>query len=136
MSDIPFNIRYHFDERERDVPDDPEQMGKGVAWLWTRARDLRLPAGDRIRYAGVAGSCARTLGRLDLAERLLKYALKLAIRQEDVRAIAANTLRYAQVIQWRRDFTGSTALFNQALALVQSSPDAADLEDFVHQLLG
>jgi tetratricopeptide (TPR) repeat protein len=136
MSDIPFNIRYHFDEHERDVPDDPDQMGKGIAWLWDRARDPRLPPADRIRYAGLAGSCARTLRRLTLAERLLNYALKLSIQQKDVRAIAANTIRYAHVLQWRRDFARSSALFQEALALAKSSPAAADLVDFAYQHLG
>lgn len=136
MSEIPFNVRYHFDLHERAVPDDPEQMGKGIAWLWARARDPRRTARERIHLAGLAGSCARVLHRLELAERLLNFALQLAIREQDERAIAANTIRYAQVLQSRRDFARSTALFGEALALVKASPAAADLADFVFQHLG
>ena len=136
--DMPFNMSFHYGDDLREVPDDPEQMRKGIEWLQER---LDGEGNDDIQQAALMsqiGVFSRILGDLDNAEQMLIQAHTLLKEMgSPIHAFATN-LRLAVVFQWRKNYSKSDDIYFKSLKKIRTSKDPKVLKylDFVLQHYG
>jgi len=136
QDEFPYNMAFHFDENLRDVPDAPEDMARGVAFLRQRLAAQGLDAGDRARLLGLLGTYSRTLGDLEGARAALEEAVVLCGERGDGRGLLANRIRLAHVYQWQRRFARADAIFDQVIKECEERPETSRYLAFACQHAG
>ena len=125
QDEIPYNMAFHFDEDLRDVPDAPEEMARGVAFLHQRLAAPGLDSGERARLLGLLGTYSRTLGDLHGAQGALEEAVALCRERGDGRGLLANRIHQAHVDQWQRHIAREDAIFDQVIKECEERPESS-----------
>lgn len=138
-SDIPFNMNFSYGDDLREVPEDSEQMRKGLDWLQDKVVEL---GPDDSKKAAVLlaqiGGYARIMGDFELSEKCYLDAIKAF---EDLKAseqVFATKLRLAVTFQYQRKFSKSTEIYEKAIKIMRSSKSASvrNYLDFAIQHFG
>ena len=130
----PFAFR--FDERLREVPQDPGAFAAEVDRLVAEIPTLHSHPAGQLAALGRAGPALRIAGRLDEARLAASAAVELAERLGDGRAAFVNRIRLANVMQWQGRHDLATPLFGRLVAQARDVGDLADLLDFALQHAG
>lgn len=138
MSEEPaaFDWDHTFDERLREVPNDPVSMGHGIDWLCEQLERPGPSLREQARLAGQIGAYGRMLGRDALALAALQRALRIAMELGDQRLLVVNMLRLAHLEQWQGRFEESTPRFAWAIQQCEEHPELAGLLDTAYQHAG
>ena len=132
---VPFNLSFHFDDRLRDVPDEPEAVRLALSWLrsqLTQTNDTH----QQVQILGLIGAHARQLMELYAAQAALQRAIDLSNKIGDLRLKTANTIRLAHVYQWQENFKKSERYYNAVIDSCQSKAEIASYLDFAYQHAG
>lgn len=134
-ADIPYNTSFHINDDLRDVPDDPEDMARAIAFLDDRLRIEQSDA-ERRSLFGLIGVLSRMTGDLDRAESALQSALRLAIDEHDRAAIVQSQIRLAHVFQWQQRFVEADTLYVATIEMCSSDDALGHYLDFALQHYG
>ncbi len=125
-SDIPFNMNFSFGDDLREVPEDSEQMRKGLDWLQDKIVELAADEGSK---AGVIlsqiGGYARIMGDLSLSEKCYLDAIKVFEELKKSEQVFAMKLRLAIVFQYKGNFTKSSEIYTKCIELTRTSKSSA-----------
>jgi tetratricopeptide (TPR) repeat protein len=132
-----FDVSFHIDEKLHEIPNNPEQMQQALDYLQEQllnpnAVDERVQA----RLYGLIGVYARILGDFCQAREALMAAIALSKELKDVRLLALNLLRLAQVYQWQHQYELSDRLIEEALSYYTNNPTLSAYLDFAYQYAG
>lgn len=129
-------LEKYFDENLRDVPKDPDGLRSYTIELEQSLKETTNPQ-QRVRLLGELGVHLRTLGDLERAEQVLREAMQIIqVHNLGVKWEIQQKIRLANVLQWKRDFVSSGALFGEAIAVCRSNSDADMYLDFALQHAG
>lgn len=134
LSDIPFNVGFHFDEHLREVPDDPDEMSKAISFLLRarkRGEDIEL-----MQIDGWLSVFCRILGDLDQARAFANEAVTIADDLGDDLASVQNRIRLANVLQWEGEFALADAHYESLVMQCRSQDGARRYLDFALQHYG
>ncbi|MBB6448099.1 tetratricopeptide (TPR) repeat protein [Geomicrobium halophilum] len=130
--EIPFNMSVHFDARLKEVPDDEEQMKKGISFLKEKVVDENHP-----KLAGLLGVYSRILGNLQEAEWYLNESIEMYRDNHNKRGLVANKLRLAHVFQWKENYYQADTLFKEVMIEIKQDSALKDVYlDFAYQHYG
>lgn len=129
-------LAFRFDERLREVPQDPGAFAAEVDRLAAKVRALQSDPAGQLAALGRAGPALRIVGRLDEARLAASAAVALAERLGDARAAFVNRIRLANVMQWQGRHDLATPLFERLVAQARAEDGLADLLDFALQHAG
>lgn len=138
-SDIPYNMKFSYGDDLREVPEDSEQMRKGLDWLQDKIIEL---APDDTKKAAVLlaqiGGYARIMGDFDLSEKCYHDAIKSFESLKATEQVFATKLRLAVTYQFQKKFTKSTEIYEKAIKIMRSSksPAVRNYLDFALQHFG
>lgn len=125
-SDIPFNMNFSYGDDLREVPEDSEQMRKGLDWLQDKIVEL---GPDDTKKAAVLlsqiGGYARIMGDLDLSEKCYLDAIKAFEELKASEQLFAAKLRLAVTFQYQRKFSKSTEIYEKAIKIMRTSKSPA-----------
>lgn len=120
--EIPFNMNFLFGDDLREVPEDTEQMRKGLDWLQDKLVEI---AADESAKAAVIlsqiGGYARIMGDLKLSEKCYVDAIKVFEELKKTEQVFAMKLRLAIVYQYKGNFTKSSEIYTKAIQMIRSS---------------
>jgi tetratricopeptide (TPR) repeat protein len=135
MITIPFNVKYHFDENLREVPESRTAMEQAVDFLKTQLLNRTgIEDEDNMRLHSLIGAYSRILGDYPTAEKHLKKALAYSEQLDDARPSIVNLIRLAHVYQWEGKFDKSNAMFDNLIEMCEG--DYESLLDTVYQHAG
>jgi tetratricopeptide (TPR) repeat protein len=121
--EIPFNMNFTYGNDLREVPDDPEQMRKGVDYLKEKLEEEQDGgAAEAALRSQLAGYC-RIMGDLELAKEHYQKAkdiLKEAGKEQHIFAIQ---LRMAIVYQWDGRFKNADEIYSKSIEKSRRSSD-------------
>ncbi len=103
-------------ETLREEPNNPNDMRRMMEYHRAQALQPELEVIWKIRELGAAGSFARILNELTLAEQLLVEAVALCEANDHPRELFINRIRLAHVYQGMGNFETSTSMFDDLLA--------------------
>jgi adenine phosphoribosyltransferase len=132
---IPFDVSFHFDDRLREVANNPDEMRQAVEFLQDQLNSTH-DTRERIRLFGLIGVYARILHDLETAQNALQMAVDLSAGIADLRHHFVNRIRLAHVYQWRGDFQTSTSMFDHLIEECETEPELLDYEDVLCQHAG
>lgn len=136
--EIPYDMRWEFDERLREVPVSEEEMRQGLSYLKEQLAG-GYGAEDTVKRAkalGLMGVYSRILGEYEESERSLLEAVDLYRELGHKRGVAANQIRLATTLQWKEDFTGAEKLLTDVIRSCQEDGELLDYLDFACQHRG
>ncbi|GEN31567.1 tetratricopeptide (TPR) repeat protein [Cerasibacillus quisquiliarum] len=136
FSDIPFNMKFHFDDDLREVPISKGDMIKGINFIKESLSYVQTE-GEKAKLYGLIGVYSRIVQQLDESKRYLDLAVKINESHQNDRARFVNELRLAHTHQWMKNFTVSNKIFNRLVnqALENDNYKTTYL-DFVYQHAG
>lgn len=133
---IPFTPEFIFDQNLREIPKDPNGLMDHVENLKTVVLSLENP-GERSAILGEIGLYLRILGELDEAEFYLLESLDLISEHGlGLKREVQQMIRLAHVLQWQKEFTESTRVFDQILEVCRQDEDAESYLSFALQHAG
>ncbi|MDY6786485.1 MAG: hypothetical protein SW833_28905, partial [Cyanobacteriota bacterium] len=111
-----FDVSFHIDDKLHEIPNNPKQMQQALDYLQVQLLnpdevDRRVQA----RLYGLIGVYSRILGDFCQAREALMAAIALSKELKDLRLLALNLLRLAQVYQWQHQYDFSDRLIEKAL---------------------
>ena len=125
-----------FDQDLREVAKEPAVVRAHIELL-KKSHESATDIQKRVALLGELGVWLRVLGELDEAEAKLWEALKLiGDHALGVRLRTQQQIRLAHVLQWKKAFAQSDALFADIVARCEQSPELADYLDFALQHAG
>ncbi len=124
-------LAWHLDARLRERPDDPGAFAKAVDAKIDEIAAARSQPARLLAMLSEAAPLLRIVGRLDEARKTASAAIALAELLEDPRAVIANQVALAQVMQWQGRFEISTPLFDQLIAQARSIAIYSDFLDAI-----
>jgi tetratricopeptide (TPR) repeat protein len=119
-------LAWRLDARLRETPEDPEAFARAVDALVDEIANARSQPARLLEMLGRAAPLLRIAGRLEESRRTASAAIALAELLEDPRAVFANQLALARVMQWEGRFEISTPLFDQLISQARSNPAHAE----------
>ena len=122
------------DQEMREIPTDAGHLNRFIEYHRRRLYEVYDPV-RFVRSVGKLGSYLRIANKLDDAEKVLQKAMDL-IEDHDlgVTLQVRVKLQIARVLQWRRDFKGSSEALSELLKICERDPKARGYLDFVwHQ---
>lgn len=129
---MDFDVSYTINPHSlREEANNPAEIQQAIALHVEKAATLDHDPLLKIRHLGMAGSLARIVHALDLAEDYLTEAVRLSEQSEHPLHKFINQIRLANVYQWQGRFDLSTALFEALLEAPLS-----EYEDFLLQHAG
>jgi tetratricopeptide (TPR) repeat protein len=139
QSDIPYNMSFSYGDDLREVPEDSEQMRKGLDWLQDKI--VELAPEDTKKSAvllSMIGGYARIMGDLDLSEKCYHDAIKAFEELKATEQVFAAKLRLAVTYQFQKKYSKSTEIFEKAIKIMRSSksPAVRNYLDFALQHFG
>ena len=136
LSNLLKKPEFYFDENLRDIPVDLVETRLYISQL-KELLHTQLEPQKRVSTLGEIGVYLRSIGDLEAAEHILKTALR-EIKQHSLglETEIQQKIRLAHVLQWKKDFTKSTSIFDEIIRICQSSPEAEPYLDFAWQHAG
>jgi tetratricopeptide (TPR) repeat protein len=131
IGEIPFNMKVNFDEYLREVPEEIDEMKKGIKYLFYCLNTDESPS-----LHGLIGVYSRIVGLLDDAEKHIKQALSLYQNEQKVSGILTNKIRLAHVYQWKEEFNRADSLYEEVIEDISDNQHCLHLLDFVYQHYG
>jgi tetratricopeptide (TPR) repeat protein len=129
-------IEYRFDDNLKEVPCDPQ----GLRDYLTELEKLVLATSDSKRRVGLLGELGvhlRCLGDLNDAEARIAEALRIIDdNQLGIKWEVQQKIRLAHIIQWKKQFHKSDALFADCILICRSNLAATPYLDFALQHAG
>lgn len=126
MNDIPYDIDFSFDEKLREIPNDPIAMRQAIDHLETRLIEESQDDYERMRLSGIVGTLHRILGDYDMAEEHINAAIAASNNLRDRRAQLRNLMRLAQVYQMRKQFNLADRIYKQVIEASETGRDPND----------
>lgn len=125
-SDIPFNMKFSYGDDLREVPEDSEQMRKGLEWLQDKIVEVGSddPKKSAVLLSQIGGY-ARIMGDFDLSEKCYLDAIKSFEELKATEQVFAAKLRLAVTYLHQRKFTKSTEIFEKAIKIMRGSKSPA-----------
>lgn len=125
-----------FDENLREIPSDPKGLRQVIEEL-AQSLLITIDPKKRVSILGEMGVHLRSLDDLEEAERSLLEALEIIKHHQlGIQREIQQKIRLAHVLQWKRNFKGSDALFGEIIEVCRSNSDAAIYLDFALQHAG
>lgn len=131
-SEIPFNMKIHYDEQLNEQAINFEEMEKGVDFLKEKYESLPDKGAKGVVLLGQIGSYLRVLNQLPEAEKTFEKAQKI-IKEHDLPHIAmAIDLRMALIHLAKKKYVPANKIFEDALKTIKESDDKklTQLSDF------
>ena len=122
-------LAWRLDENLREAPLDGGAFARAVDARVDAIPKARSQPARLLAMLSAAAPLLRISGRLDEARKTASAAIALAELLEDARAVHANQVALAQVMQWQGRFDISTPLFDQLIAQARSIPLYAEFLD-------
>lgn len=123
--DIPFNMNFSYGDDLREVPEDSEQMRKGLEWLQDKL--VELGPEDAGKAAGlltqIAGY-ARIMGDFPLSEKCFKDSIRVFEEAGKTELVFLNKLRMAVLYQHMKNYTKSSEIYTGAIKFIRASKSA------------
>jgi len=135
LEDIPFNMKFDYGDDLREVPEDSEQMRKGLGWLQERLEETNAEEAAKasILLNHISGF-ARIMGDFDLAEKSILGAISILEDLGKKEQIFAMKLRMAIIFHYQKRFSKAEEIFSIALGLVRKgNKGAVKYSDFIFQ---
>jgi tetratricopeptide (TPR) repeat protein len=132
----PFTPEFIMDQNLREIPKDPSGLWNHVENLKATALTIENPS-ERAAVLGEIGLYLRILGELDEAEFYLLESLDLISEHNlGLKREIQQMIRLAHVLQWQKEFTESTRVFDQILEVCRQDEDAEFYLSFALQHAG
>lgn len=135
-----YDLDYGYDEELNEEPDVPEDMDDYSETLIAHARvEMETPASERkweeiAKNLGLAGALRKITGKVDEAEKLLAFSLKICREQELSKALhLQQRIRYADVLRRQGKLQKSLEDFQD---LLKETAGDGKYEDVVIQHTG
>lgn len=138
VEDIPFNMKFNYGDDLREVPEDSEQMRKGLAWLQERLEEIGAEetAKASVLLNHISGF-ARIMGDFELAEKSIIDALRILEELGKKEQVFAMKLRMAIIFHYQKRFSKAEEIFSKALDLVRKgNKGAKKYSDFIFHHYG
>ena len=129
--ETPGTLAWQLDGRLREAPQDADAFAMAVDAKVDAIATARSQPARLLAMLSEAAPLLRIAGRLDEARKTASAAIALAELVEDPRAVLANQLALAQVMQWQGRFEISTPLFDQLISQARSIPIYAEFLDAI-----
>lgn len=125
-----------FDENLKEVPKDLKGFKSYVVELEKRLNEV-TDQEERVRLLGEFGTHLRVLGFFDRAAEVLKESLQIIQNQKlGIKLEIQQKIRFAHLLQWKRDFENSNILFDEIISVCRLNKDANVYLDFALQHAG
>lgn len=134
LSDIPFNVGFHFDENLREVPDDPAEMAKAIDFLLRTRKSVEDP--ELVRIYGWLSVFSRILGDLEPAHWFTVEAISIANEIGDMKSRVQNRIRLASVYQWQSNYNMADLIYESVVLQCELEEDVQQYLDFALQHFG
>ena len=129
--ETPGTLAWQLDGRLREAPQDADAFARAVDAKVDAIATARSQPARLLAMLSEAAPLLRIAGRLEEARKTASAAIALAELVEDPRAVLANQLALAQVMQWQGRFEISTPLFDQLISQARSIPIYAEFLDAI-----
>jgi tetratricopeptide (TPR) repeat protein len=131
-----FDLSFHINERLHEIPNNPEQMEQALDYLHEQLHENDDNKVVHARIYGIIGIYARILGDFPRARTALLEAIALSKQLKNLRLLALNLLRLAQVYQWQHQYDLSDRLLDEAFAYYTNDFTLKPYLDFAYQYAG
>lgn len=123
--DIPFNMEFSFGDDLREVPEDSEQMRKGLEWLQDKLVELGPEDSSKaaLLLTQIAGY-ARIMGDYTLSEKCFLDSIRVFEEAGKTELVFANKLRMAVLYQHQKNYTKSSEIYTKSIHFIRNSKNS------------
>ncbi len=129
-------MNFTFDEQLRELPENEEEMHKGVQFLKQQLQNTNITIKQKAKYMGNIGAYLRVLRKYEEGKQYLTEAIRILRELNDDVSIFVNKLRLAHIYQWEHEFDIANKMFEQCVKLAQSEQIYEAYKDFTYQHYG